>query len=440
MAHVYISFLGTNDYLPCRYVLNGQSSGSVRFVQEALMNFCCRTWQPDDRILIFTTPFASSRNWIDNGHMDRKTGNVPERKGIKRCLADMNLPAPVKQISIPDGKTENEIWDIFNIVFEHLQTEDELTIDITHAFRSIPLLALVVVNYARAMKHITLRGIYYGALEVLGGIEQAKKLPPDKRLVPVFDLTAFDSLMEWSYAVDRFIESGDARSVGRLAERSARTLLSQTRGKARFAHPMRQMAKNLDEFTKAMSTCRGLDISRIAGHLKENILRMEEHEQMQPKPFQPVFRQIRDKMEPFCGDSISDGIQAARWCANHNLIQQGYTILEEILISYFIKKAGFDPEDLNNKNREIASQAVTIYLKQYPQTLWHKPATDHPETTRKFLSFYASCEDLIQSFKEISNLRNDLNHAGFRSEAMKATRFEQKLSELIHNAENHIKP
>lgn len=33
---VFISFLGTNNYVQCRYDINGVVSAPVRFVQEAL--------------------------------------------------------------------------------------------------------------------------------------------------------------------------------------------------------------------------------------------------------------------------------------------------------------------------------------------------------------------------------------------------------------------
>lgn len=57
MARVYLSFLGTNDYLACTYYTGDREVENVRFVQEATLGLYCRKWTPDDRIIIFTKLF-----------------------------------------------------------------------------------------------------------------------------------------------------------------------------------------------------------------------------------------------------------------------------------------------------------------------------------------------------------------------------------------------
>ncbi len=39
MAKVYISFIGTNDYLPCTYFHDEKELQNIRFVQEATLHF-----------------------------------------------------------------------------------------------------------------------------------------------------------------------------------------------------------------------------------------------------------------------------------------------------------------------------------------------------------------------------------------------------------------
>ena len=133
------------------------------------------------------------------------------------------------------------------------------------------MLSIVVLNYAKIMKKITLHGIYYGAFEVLGSIPEAKKIPLKERRVPVMNLTSFDQLMEWSFAINRFIEAGDAAHISRLANHSARSVLSKTKGEDRTAHFQRRIAGDLDKFTKSLSTCRGLEMSSIVNNLNKDI-------------------------------------------------------------------------------------------------------------------------------------------------------------------------
>lgn len=90
------------------------------------------------------------------------------------------------------------------------------------------------------------------------------------------------------------------------------------------------------------------------------------------------------------------------------------------------------------RNRDIASQAVTIYLKRLPQAAWKEPSASNPEITQNFLELYRTEEILVCVFDELSNYRNDLNHAGFRSNAMSADKFDAKLSELLGQTKKYI--
>lgn len=435
MSRVYLAFLGTNDYLPCTYFKDDSELRDVRFVQEATLLFFCQEWTRDDRILIFTTDEAARKNWQDEGHKDRETKKPLKRKGLKKCIEDLNLSTPYESVPIPEGKSEQEIWDIFGKVFGQLNQCDEVVFDITHAFRSIPMLAIVVLNYAKVMKDITLQGISCGAFEVLGSIHQTREMPLDKRRVPILDLTAFDVLMDWSFAVDRFLGAGDAVPACSLASRAMTPILRETEGQHRDASFIRTVAKKLQEFSITLSTCRGLKISGVVSALKEQMSKTERIQVL--PPFHPLFERIKAQMDLFKGDIILDGIQAARWCLQHNLIQQGYTILQEILVTHFVIKVGENPE--KQENRDIASQAVTIHLKDLPEIDWRHQSAKNPVITRKFLRLYQTQDNLVEVFNQLSNCRNDLNHAGHRSNAMGADRFREKLSELLDKAERHIK-
>ena len=436
MSRVYISFLGTNDYLPCTYFHHEKELQNIRFVQEATLHFFCNEWNNNDRILIFTTNESYRANWLDDGHKDRKTGDIKKCNGLEYCIEKFKLQAEVQQIPIPKGQSEQEIWEIFQIVYDRLKYDDEVIFDITHAFRSIPMLTIVILNYAKTMKNVTLSGIYYGAFEVLGSYYEAEKLSPAKRRVPILDLTAFDRLMEWSIAIDRFTGSGDAGLVSKLADRSVKNLLADSNGKNKAAANVRDIAKNLSVFSKTMATCRGRDISVIAGKLKKNVNRLKTIEIVQP--FKPVLERIKEQFDKFQNDPVLDGIQAAGWCIEHNLIQQGYTILQETLISYFVIKTGKNKED--RKYREIASQAMIISREKIDKDQWKKPAADNHQITQKFLDLYDGKKELLKIFRNLSRDRNDLNHAGHNDSPMKPDRFSKKIKEYIKNVENIIMP
>lgn len=430
MSNVYISFLGTNDYLECTYQYeDADPVKNIRFVQEATLKTFCSEWTPDDRIFIFTTGEACKKNWLDNGHIDRETKGPLPRTGLENRIRGLGLAACIEKIDIPEGKSKDEIWQIFNNVYDRLNPGDEVVFDITHSFRSIPMLAIVVLNYAKVIKKISLKGVYYGAFEVLGPLEVAKNIPPEKRLVPILNLTPFDLLMEWSFAIDRFLGSGDAGPVSDLAMGSVAQILNDTKGRDETAKAIRSLGKGLVSFSKVLATCRGPQISKVSRNLTKQINKCDKLSL--PPAFLPLFNLLKEEIAHFKGSDIDDGIQAARWCLDHNLIQQAYTILQETLFSHMLLSTQGDMNDLIG--RDIASQAIKIHMEELSEDEWHFPAEANKETTRKFLEFLRTTPGLVKAMRDLTQFRNDLNHAGYGPSPMKPHKFAAKLEPLLCN-------
>ena len=77
---VFISFLGSNNYLETYYSFEGKKSEHpVRFIQEDLVKRLCNEWTKDDRILIFCTDDSKTKNWLNDGHGDEK---LEDRKSV----------------------------------------------------------------------------------------------------------------------------------------------------------------------------------------------------------------------------------------------------------------------------------------------------------------------------------------------------------------------
>ena len=435
MANVYISFLGTNNYLPCTYFRDGNDFPNTRFVQEATVRLCCGEWTGDDRILIFSTDEAHKKNWLDNGHRD-KGGEPLECSGLGQCLSRLHLEPSVEEVRVPSGESEQQLWEIFQILYDQLGEGDRVVMDITHAFRSIPMIALVVLHYAKVLKGLELDRIYYGAFEALGGLHEVSGMAPEMRRAPLFDLTPLYSLMDWSLAVDRFLGSGDASPACELAAVAVQPMLRVAKGRDEAALAISNVARSLNAFSKVMATCRGRDISKTAGKLKDDIERCTRVELL--PPFKPLLERIGSKLTPFTGDDpIVDGICSARWCLDHNLIQQGYTILREVLVSYMAGSAGADLKD--RAQRELAPYAAKLFHKSTPEAEWTGNASANPSLTRGYLSIFRLKPALADLFSELGDLRNDLNHAGFKNPPKRAADFGPKLEKLIVSAEKETR-
>jgi CRISPR-associated Csx2 family protein len=202
MSKAFISILGTNDYLESYHYLNGEkiSNTPSKYVQEDLVEYFCKNWESDSEIRIFLTEEAREKNWLDNGHIDRQSKLPKENPGLLNRLRKLNYKASIKDFDIPDGNTEEDLWQIFEIIFETFKENDEVIIDITHSFRFLPLLLTVMLNYTKQIRRIKILGVYYAAFESLGPIPEVAKWDVSKRKTPIFDLTPLVKLQEWTLA------------------------------------------------------------------------------------------------------------------------------------------------------------------------------------------------------------------------------------------------
>jgi len=433
MARTYLAFLGTNDYLPCTYCFGEEEVAGVRFVQEATVHFFCRDWGAGDRILILATPQAEEKNWRNDGHRDRD-GHPLRREGLAGRLQRLGPAARVERALIPEGKDEGEIWEIFQVLYRELGEGDRVVFDITHALRHIPMLALVALNYAKVLKQVSVAGIYYGAFEVLGPQREVEKIPVPDRRAPIFDLTPFDTLLAWGVAVDRFLGAGEAGPVAALAHGAVEPILRQTQGKDAAARAIRGLASSLQAFTRAVATCRGPRLRDRGAKLRQDLEAAQKLEVL--PPLQPLLGRMAQRLPAFEGDWLRDGLKAAQWCLDHNLIQQGFTILQEFLVSWVAVSNELAYQ--HKAHRELVTQAVTIARNALPEEEWLANARKHADQTRRLLAFLGSAPWVGKIFGDLSQWRNDLNHAAFISDPRSGENFPKKLQDLIETVTHHL--
>lgn len=427
MRKVYMSFLGTTNYFSCNYIFdNGRKVKNVRFVQEATIRQYCENWNAEDLIVIFTTDESHGSNWLDNGH--RQNGDPLDLEGLAGRIKKIKCAAQVNEIRIPAGKDEEEIWAIFQTILDIIEEKDHVFFDITHAFRSLPLLAMVAINYAKIIKNIRVGAIGYGAMEAIGQAGKIKKLRIDERNVPVFNLLAFDQLLDWSAAIDRFITAGDATALTRLTSLNITPRLRETKGQDREAAALRDMATSLTTFVETLASCRGRRISQDGKALKKSVAEIQEQQLV--KPLIPLVGRLNDAMADFSGDEVQDGIAAAKWCRQHNLIQQGFTILQETAITHIlIQSINADSTDIDKRN--LVGKAVKITLNDISEDGWDQAARDQKALIDQICGWLTPQKMLLDCLRNMSQSRNDLNHAGMNPNPMAGDKFKPKLQEYI---------
>jgi len=437
MRNVYLSFLGTNRYLRCIYthpdILDPRPT---RYVQEAtlrLYDSSRNRCSAEDVAYFFLTEEARHCNW--------EQGEDPENQepceGLESRVRTLGGTYEMRTIDIPKGENEEELWKIFDCVFGVIEEEDRITFDVTHAFRSIPMFALVILAYARALKRVHIEHVYYGAFETLGTLSQAKAKPLEQRKAPIFDLTSFVYLLDWTVAVDRFLKAGDPSSIAALTQNKILPRLRAAKGKDPAARDLRHISQRLEEFGANLSTCRSMRIGPVARDLARTLDRLQAADVV--KPFEPLLDLLKKDLDRFDGqDVVRDGMQATKWCLEHNLIQQGYTILQETVLTHFLCKAG-EQGPYRRDIRETAGQAFKIARSKLEPREWKPPACDYPELVKEMVQEISKNSGIQAIMDKLSAKRNDLNHAGTTEDSIRdASQFGRELRTLVGEVEKAL--
>ena len=405
---VFISFLGTSKYNECEYV-KGDFSYRSCFVQEATFRYLTshENWSGDDRILILLTQQAEERNWNDNGHKHKETGEIISSKGLDSVLKTIAGKTAIETIrNIPDGKDEQEIFFIFKKIFEYIQEGDVLYFDLTHGFRYLPMLILVLGNYAKFLKDVTVKSITYGNWEMsAGGTKPA----------PIIDLLSLSKLQDWTFAAGQFINNGNVSELARLNEVEYKAQLRSSGGEDIDARNLRDFVTSLKEVVEQRQTCRGLDIIRAKSWKK--MIDAEKRLVVKNTLFSPIYERILEESIGFKENASSvNCFRSAEWCMQNGLYQQSLTLLQEFVVSHFCEMLSFPIDDKDIRGT-ITRALNYAYVKSEASKGYSSFDTgsysDESRTIGELL--LRKYPEFIAPFKQLSDIRNDINHAGMRT-------------------------
>lgn len=428
---VFISFLGGNDYKECIYYADGYESGVVKYIQEATLGYLStkETWTKDDIAYILLTKEAKCLNWEDNGHKDWNTGEVKPNIGLKNILSKSSLPMTIMPLEdLPVGQSKEEIMYIFETVFNVIEEGDELYIDFTHGFRFLPMLMLVLSNYARFLKHTIVRSITYGQFESVPGNRK-----------PIIDLTSFSLLQEWTYAAGQYLDSGKVDKLVSLCHNEYQPILRETRGKDEGAKQLEKFINALKEVTNERLMCRGIGIIQ-SNNFKSLKKVADQMETTFIKPLTPIFHKVKESFEGFdTEENITNGYAAAKWCLHNGMYQQALTIFFENITTELCMKYGLDWK--NEAERGIVNAALdtTKDSECHSWRLHEKVVRDKDKKAKAYsIIIQIHNHPLFEEFtglrSTLQNLRNDYNHSGMRNNPMAS----QKLMGECENTINKL--
>lgn len=415
MAKTFISFLGASSYIPC-YYQSPYDAGQRHFsayVQDAIIRLLMKPAGKDDRVILFLTRDARCKNWDDGD------GTRGLRSVLETMQSEAGFSFSIVDVDIPDVKDQDGIWEVFGIAGEHIPESSEVLFDITHAFRFLPMLGIVLVNYLRFVKNITLSGIYYGAFEKLGTPPEVEKMPEEDRLAPIIDLTPFDYIMRFTGAAADFVNYGFSGSLKDMLLETVQPVLRETAGKDHSARVLREFSKRLDAVAMALATNRGLSIyeGKIFDQLRQSIHQVKNLENSTIlNALVPVLERVEYKIAGFKTGDIHNGLEAARWCIDHNLVQQGITILQETMVTMACDRAGID--HTSREWREFAGKALNVKGRNRQNARLHHLGEKVKELeearVQQFWNMIGeeNFHEFLNIYMMLTQYRNYINHAG----------------------------
>jgi CRISPR-associated Csx2 family protein len=183
-----VSFFGMalTEYLkPDRLILVG-TSGSMWDV------FFDKTVEEDEDL--FALADAVAENSVNS-----------ERLEIFSERLSRKMKIPVECLLIDYARDEQGQINLLTRLAEKLSENEPIALDVTHAFRHLPMLALVAARFLARIKKVVVEDIYYGALQMEENGE-----------TPVILLKGLLGMLDWVDALASFDKNGDYRVFAKL--------------------------------------------------------------------------------------------------------------------------------------------------------------------------------------------------------------------------------
>lgn len=214
-----ISFLGKGradsqtGYRTATYRFDGGFAKTVPFFGLALAEYL----QPD-RLILVGTPGSMWDVFFDRNDPQDNTLELMEAVEHNRVDVTMlaqpmrkleqELGIPVQCVLIPFARDTTEQIKVLTLLAEQVQPGECISIDLTHGFRHLPMLALVAARYLTHVAKVSVSELYYGALEMT---------EPDAE-TPVLRLSGLLRMLDWVEALATYDKDGDYGVFGSLLQ------------------------------------------------------------------------------------------------------------------------------------------------------------------------------------------------------------------------------
>ncbi|AEH51255.1 TIGR02221 family CRISPR-associated protein [Pseudothermotoga thermarum] len=385
-----LCFLGTGKYQAVTYTWVDTDGNAKSYSTELFPEAVYHIFEPS-MVYVFVTKEAKERY-------------LPK---LQERLKDKLYP-----VDIPDGKSEGQLWEIFEKCADIVKDGDEIILDITHAFRSLPLIVFTVAMYLRQTKNVTVKHIVYGAFEARD----------ENNCAPIFDLTAMVDLLDWINGVNAFVNYAAAEI---FAEKLVHTQKKLRMGGGTISSELpthlQEIGKKLRTLSLNLHMNRPIEVMKDANDLLSMLGRAQAELQTWAKPFAAIAKTLSKEIselayaeaEKLTKQNLEKQLAIIAYCIRKNLIIQALTLARELAINCLFFSCGMKDRWLKQREREEIEKLINSY------------AQEQREESQKDGRIEPSCPDELKAslgriWKDISTVRNDIAHCGMRESPIRA--------------------
>lgn len=386
-----VTFLGTGKYEETTYSWQRDDCPwecRTRFVARALAEMTKAT-----EVYVLPTQEA----WTTHGN------------DFQKHLSEFGLKTPTEFLLL--GATPAELWQQFELTKAGVRSDPGTTIilDITHGFRSSPFFAAAAVAFTRLVdRELADLQVVYGAFEARDTV---------KNITPIWDITPFVELLDWSRSLMLFLRTGRAASLSSDLDTLGRALEKAWHAGGRQGNKpgIKKLSKALARFGKEIETVRtgslllegptnSSGVAELLNELESSKEKLHRH----IPPLADVLDRLRTTVEPLCTKqrlSQSDGQRALKALAAYYLEMGRYPEAAATIREAWI-------------NQHACSKSDCPGMPEFSDE--HRKAAEN--------AWYAANAQLAS---EIAETRNDIQHAGYRSRPLPADTIKKKIKDLI---------
>lgn len=366
-----ISFLGTGDYKNALYHFKNRNY-ETPFIQEALVKLLPEI----SDVIVFTTPEAKEKNGT---------------KLLSVCKCRLEF--------IPE---EDNIIELFTCLNDLLAPQDELIIDVTHSYRSIPIAVLPIAHYLNIVKGIEVKGIYYGKIDF-----KAKCAEGEPCRGNIVDLTDLLYVERWSLAVDQFLRYGKGDQLARILDEEVSSRFHNSDG----PHNIGRLRSALAQLSKSLAVNQQTMIAKEADRLYK-VLSEDLHIEASGwlRLLLPLVDSLAKDMAVLkeVGSSVPAQLKLARWYLQHHDPASAALVVTEAMITRALQVT-YPQIKLDNENQRMKlSHEIATLDKKHP---------------------------FKRIYNDLTQIRNSIAHCGMRKENMKVINIPQALEKLITEVE-----